>query len=432
MQTLQQLQSGQLIGSTSIKLSCQLTTFPIELFQLADTLELLDLSGNQLSSLPADFKKFKKLKIAFFSDNVFTELPDVLSECPLLEMIGFKANQIANISEKAISKNVRWLILTNNRISKLPHSIGHCTRLQKVALAGNLISELPASMANCQNLELLRISANQLKEIPTWLWSLPKLAWLAYSDNPCSFKTHHIKSIPTISWHDIHIQEKLGEGASGHIYKAQTTLTNTIAIKIFKGEVTSDGLPQSEMQAAIHAGHHSYLVQVMAELTNHPEQKNGLVFDLIPPSFYNLGLPPSYVTCTRDTFLPETTFHSETILHVAKQIAIVMQYLHECGIMHGDLYAHNIMINNANNVLLGDFGAATLYDIQSQDAQAHQILDVRAFGNLLEDLLLQHETNLKNAELKKSLESISEACRLCSINQPMSFSRAYTQLSELN
>ncbi len=186
------------------------------------------------------------------------------------------------------------------------------------------------------------------------------------------------------------------------------------------------------MQAAIHAGNHPYLVQVMAELTHHPKQKNGLVFDLIPPSFYNLGLPPSYVTCTRDTFLPETTFHSETILHVAKQIALVMQHLHECGIMHGDLYAHNIMINNTNNVLLGDFGAATLYDIQSQDAQAHQILDVRAFGNLLEDLLLQHDTKDSNAELKTSLETISEACRLCSINHPMSFSRAYTQLSELN
>ncbi len=116
MQTLEQLQSGKLAGCTSIRLSCGLTEFPKELFDLADSLELLDLSGNQLSALPNDFGKFTKLKIAFFSDNLFTEYPEVLADCPLLEMIGFKANQIEYVSEKAISKNIRWLILTNNQI----------------------------------------------------------------------------------------------------------------------------------------------------------------------------------------------------------------------------------------------------------------------------------------------------------------------------
>ena len=351
MQTIEQLQSGELISSASIKLSCNLTEFPEELFQLADTLELLDLSGNKLSSLPTDFKKFTKLKIAFFSENLFTELPEVLAECPLLEMIGFKANHIEYISEKAISKNVRWLILTNNKITQLPNSIGNCKRLQKVALAGNLISELPATMANCQNIELLRVSANQLKEIPTWLWQLPKLSWLAYADNPCcSSSTPTTTTITSINWDDITLKEKLGEGASGHIYKAQLNSENkkTIAVKIFKGDVTSDGLPQSEMNACIAAGKHLNLVTLIGKLTNHPEQKNGLVLELIPESFYNLGQPPNYITCTRDTFLPTTFFSANSILCIAQQIALVMTHLHHLGIMHGDLYAHNIMINENN------------------------------------------------------------------------------------
>ena len=70
MQTLQQLLSGELIGTKKLKLSCGLTEFPSEIFTLADTLELLDLSGNQLSQLPEDFGRFKKLKIAFFSEIV--------------------------------------------------------------------------------------------------------------------------------------------------------------------------------------------------------------------------------------------------------------------------------------------------------------------------------------------------------------------------
>jgi Leucine-rich repeat (LRR) protein len=97
MQTLEQLQSGKLLGCTSIKLSCGLIEFPKELFDLVDTLELLDLSGNKLSSLPSDFGRFTKLKIAFFSDNQFTEYPEVLTNCPLLEMVGFKSNRISTI-----------------------------------------------------------------------------------------------------------------------------------------------------------------------------------------------------------------------------------------------------------------------------------------------------------------------------------------------
>ena len=162
MHTLEQLQSGKLAGCTSIRLSCGLTEFPKELFDLADSLELLDLSGNQLSALPNDFGKFTKLKIAFFYDNLFTDYPEVLTDCPLLEMVSFKANRIKYISEKAISKNIRWLILTNNQIHQLPKSIGNCYRLQKVALAGNQLTELPHEMSNCKNLELLRISANNI------------------------------------------------------------------------------------------------------------------------------------------------------------------------------------------------------------------------------------------------------------------------------
>ena len=186
MQTLAQLQAGELVGCTAIKLACGLTEFPKELFDLADSLEMLDLSGNQLSTLPSDFGKFKKLKIAFFSDNLFTEYPEVLADCPLLEMVGFKANRISSISEKAMSSHLRWLILTNNCITQLPKSIGNCTRLQKFPLAGNQLTELPEEMANCRNLELLRISANNIQELPEWLLTLPKLAWLAYADNPCN------------------------------------------------------------------------------------------------------------------------------------------------------------------------------------------------------------------------------------------------------
>jgi hypothetical protein len=52
MQTLQELRSGQLAGAVRLQLRCGLTEFPREIFELADTLEILDLTGNASSSAP--------------------------------------------------------------------------------------------------------------------------------------------------------------------------------------------------------------------------------------------------------------------------------------------------------------------------------------------------------------------------------------------
>jgi serine/threonine protein kinase len=56
--------------------------------------------------------------------------------------------------------------------------------------------------------------------------------------------------------------------------------------------------------------------------------------------------------------------------------------------MHGDLYAHNILIDPVHGqAQLGDFGAATRLPVdQSELSQRLQALEVRALGCLLEEL----------------------------------------------
>jgi hypothetical protein len=413
MQTIQQLRSGELRGSKILKLSCKLTEFPKEIFELKDTLEILDLSNNHLSSLPNNFSDFKKLKIAFLSDNDFVRFPEVLAKCPSLTMIGFKSNKINHIPENAFPVNLQWLILTNNRITEIPKSIGKAHKLQKVAFAGNQIKALPIEMANCKNLELLRIAANQLTEFPQWLLSLPRLSWLAYAGNPFS-KTEYIKDeLPLIEWKDLSLKEILGQGASGVISKAtwQTSLTQKeIAVKVFKGEVTSDGFPEEEMNACIAAGNHNHLVTVIGKLKNHPEQKMGLVLELIPPSFKNLAGPPSFDTCTRDTFKEGTQFSSETILKISQSISDAAKHLHSKGIMHGDLYAHNTLFDDKANTIFGDFGAATLYDLNDKNAAYFEKLDVRAFGCLMEDLLNCPAKDNDSVILRNLLTELKDKC----------------------
>lgn len=380
MQTLAQLRAGELKGIKRLTLSENLTVFPQEIFELADTLEVLDLSHNALTSLPEEFSSLAKLKIAFFSYNHFTHIPSFIG-CKNLTMLGFKANQIEKFDEDILPLSISWLILTDNELTQLPRSIGKLHKLQKFPLAGNQIKKLPDEMAQCRNLELLRLSANQLQEIPSWLLTLPKLSWLAFSGNPCSGKQKF--TLEEIAYEALEVKELLGAGASGEIFKAYSTVhQKDVALKLFKGAITSDGYAHDEMNACMSTGEHPNIIKVLAKLEG--DEKLGLLLEYIPDIYRNLGLPPDFDTCTRDTFKEGTAFSIQTIGEVAKAIASAAAHLHSRGVMHGDLYAHNILINDEDHCYLGDFGAASFYEPHQKEFEK---IEIRAFGCLLEDML---------------------------------------------
>jgi hypothetical protein len=401
MQTLAQLRSGELKGVTRLTLRENLTTFPEEIFELADTLEILDLSHNALSSLPKEFNRLKKLKIAFFSHNHFVTIPSFIG-CNNLYMLSFKSNLLKEFDENILPTSISWLILTDNNLTVLPRSIGKLQKLQKCALAGNQIKELPNEMLSCQNLELLRLSANQLIEIPSWLLTLPKLAWLAFSGNPCSGSQRF--TLEEISYDKLEIKELLGSGASGDIYKAYSKIhEKNIALKLFKGAITSDGYAHDEMNACMSVGEHPYLIKVLAKLQD--DSRLGLLLEYIPDIYRNLGNPPNFETCTRDTFAKNERFSITTIQQVVKAIASAVAHLHSHGLMHGDLYAHNILINDKNHCYLGDFGAASFYDTHLKEFEK---IEVRAFGCLLEDMLILSASKEGNGY--EALERLRAKC----------------------
>jgi hypothetical protein len=419
LQTIEQLRSGALVGISHLTLSCGLTLFPSEIIDLADTLEVLDLSGNSLSVLPDNFSLLRKLRIIFCSNNDFTELPEVLGRCPELSMVGFKANRIRKVSAKAIPINLRWLILTDNDIEALPEEIGSCTQLQKLMLAGNRLKSLPASLVNCSHLELLRIAANQLNEFPTWLLSLPRLSWLAYSGNPFSTESENKAianlSIVDIPWSRLELEHVLGEGASGVIHYAKYSIADEesrcVAVKLFKGAVTSDGLPHSEMAASMGAGKHSNLINVFGRVQDHPSGLNGLVMELIDADFLSLAGPPSLESCTRDIYSLDASFDLVMLLNITFSIASAAQYLHKQGIMHGDFYAHNILHCEKGRALIGDFGAASFYS--SDDAvtsEGLEKIEVRAFGCVLEELIDRCQSSPEEINVLTMLINLKVAC----------------------
>lgn len=404
--TLTQLRAGELAGARQLHITGGLTTFPREILSLADTLEILDLSGNALTDLPADFDRLHRLRILFLSFNAFDHIPDVLGRCPALTMLGMKANAIERVSGASLAPTLQWLTLTDNRIAALPAEIGDCTGLRKLLLAGNRLTALPDTLAQCQEIELMRLSANRLEALPSWLHALPRLAWLAVAGNPvfaAEEAAGRANDVPVhVDWDRIDVQEKLGEGASGVIYRGEWAQTaadapKPVAIKLFKGAVTSDGLPQNEMAACIAGSGHASLIPVHARIDNHPDRAEGLVLALIDSSLGNLADPPSFASCTRDVYAPGQRLTLAAALRVARGIADAARHLHGRGIMHGDLYAHNILYADDGRAFLGDFGAASFYDATEE---AYERIEVRAFGLLLEELLAlaRHERDASPAE----------------------------------
>lgn len=344
MHTLEQLRRGELAGIRRLDLSANLSEFPAEIFDLADSLEVLNLSGNRLSNLPADLTRLRHLRVLFCSDNPFSVVPEVLGECPHLEMVGFKANRLRHLPAAALPAQLRWLILSDNQLAELPGTLGERPRLQKLML-GNRLSALPESLANSHNLELLRIAANRFTALPGWLTQLPRLAWLAFAGNPISdageaaaLARHPLPAIPR---EQLSLGEVLGQGASGIIQRAKWQRpdqpTQTMAAKLFKGELTSDGLPHSEMAACIAAGEHPHLIRVAGPLAEQAGAPPGLLLELIDPHYQVLAGPPSLASCTRDIYADTRRFTLDEALRIARGVAAAVAHLHGEGILHGDL-----------------------------------------------------------------------------------------------
>ncbi|OEU09838.1 hypothetical protein FRACYDRAFT_271278, partial [Fragilariopsis cylindrus CCMP1102] len=195
-------------------------------------------------------------------------------------MISFKeCYTIKTIHPNSLQKQLRWLILTGNKIKVIPKTISRCIKLQKLMLSGNLLEELPEQeMINLQKLELIRLACNQLQQPPILLLTqLKNLKWCAFAGNPflitMKMRMNNMKTVVTTTSTTTSKEEEqqylpslpvledpildddswpiLGRGAGGVTRKVTWKNNTVVAVKTFAGELTSDGSPQDEKDISI-------------------------------------------------------------------------------------------------------------------------------------------------------------------------------------
>ncbi|MBG1240332.1 COR domain-containing protein, partial [Nostoc sp. NZL] len=114
-----------------------------EIGQLTN-LQTLDLSSNQLSSLPPEFVQLTNLQTLYLSNNQLSSLPP----------------EIVQLT------NLQTLDLSSNQLSSLPPEIGQLTNLQTLDLSSNQLGSLPPEIGQLTNLQTLYLSNNPLESPP--------------------------------------------------------------------------------------------------------------------------------------------------------------------------------------------------------------------------------------------------------------------------
>ena len=92
----------------------------------------------------------KELRILILDNNRLKSLPENIGDLTNLEIL--RANE--------------------NQLEHIPESIGNLKSLKTLSLYNNKLSSLPDSMANLSNLKDLSVGENKLIEIPEWAYDL--------------------------------------------------------------------------------------------------------------------------------------------------------------------------------------------------------------------------------------------------------------------
>lgn len=144
------------------------------------------------------------------------------------------------------------------------------------------------------------------------------------------------------------IEEVLGEGRTGTIYRARDTfLDRFVGVKVLREELTQEEefLNRLRRAAARAAG------------LAHPSIVSLYDAHLVAPPFY---LVREYVpgSSLQERLSPGVAWPVEKALRIASGVCEALSYSHQRGVVHGDLRPANILLTEAEEPKIADFGMA--------------------------------------------------------------------------
>ena len=195
---LTKLNLGIRFGETGISYN-KLTSLPAEIGQLTNLL-VLNLDTNSLSSLPAEIAQLTNLSVLHLDTNSLSSLPAEIAQLTNLSVLHLDTNSLSSLpAEIAQLTNLSVLHLDANSLSSLPAEIGQLTNLSVLSLNENNLSSLPPEIGQLTNLLVLSFGNNNLSSLPPEIGQLTNLSELYLDGNSLSSLPAEIGQLTNLS-----------------------------------------------------------------------------------------------------------------------------------------------------------------------------------------------------------------------------------------
>ena len=148
----------------------------------------LNLSGNQLKSLPHSLSSFTGLEVLDVSQNQLERIDDEINHLNNLSTI-IASNNLLGIDSFpkdfgfVHSINLKVLSMGGNQLTGIPGQIYELRSLKSLYLGSNIIGEVSRDIRRLENLRILYLGGNCLTTIPTEVGSLVHLQALSLCEN---------------------------------------------------------------------------------------------------------------------------------------------------------------------------------------------------------------------------------------------------------
>ncbi|KAG8635483.1 hypothetical protein MANES_16G041600v8 [Manihot esculenta] len=419
-----QLQNNQLTGS-----------IPVEIGKLSE-LETLDLSGNQFAGdIPSSLGFLTRLSYLRLSRNKLSgQIPKLVADLNGLLFLDLSFNNLSGPIPKLL---VKGYSIVGNRFlcSSLPTQI--CVEGPK---PGNeTVSSQKASNHHWRVLSVaIGVSFTFVISVivlACWVhWYRSHVLLTSYVQQGYEFHVGHLKrfsfrelQLATGNFNSTNI---LGQGGFGVVYKGCLPNKTMIAVKRLKDpNYTGEMQFQTEVEMIGLALHRNLLrlygfcMTSEERLLVYPYMPNGSVADRL-----------------RETCREKPSLDWSRRIHIALGTARGLLYLHEqCNpkIIHRDVKAANILLDESFEAVVGDFGLAKLLDQRDSHVttavrgtvghiapeylstgQSSEKTDVFGFGILLLELITgQKALDARNGQIQKGM--ILDWIRVCRLGPCM-------------
>ncbi|BFZ14318.1 hypothetical protein BsWGS_17357 [Bradybaena similaris] len=134
------------------RLKCE--SFPKD-FGFLSSLEVINVSGNQIETFPPQFTELEKLQVLHIGGNLLSELPNTIRQLSRLQVLYLGGNRLTEIpADVGCLNELTSLVLCDNRLQSLPPTLNNLHKLRSLSLHNNKLCTLPPEIVALNLVEL--------------------------------------------------------------------------------------------------------------------------------------------------------------------------------------------------------------------------------------------------------------------------------------